>query len=65
MEVFGQILELDDGDSREFSQGMVDEYLGQAQNTIKLMDDNLCAEYIVLSLQEVLTFHVLSAQSAS
>ncbi|KAG9315577.1 histidine-phosphotransfer domain HPT domain-containing protein [Chiua virens] len=38
-EVFSQILELDDGDNQEFSQGMVDEYLKQAQSTVKLMDD--------------------------
>lgn len=43
MEVFGQILELDEGDDREFSQDMVREYLEQAQTTIKLMDECLCA----------------------
>lgn len=48
MEVFQQILELDDGDDREFSRGMVKDYLEQAQTTIKLMDESLCAG---LSLQ--------------
>lgn len=43
MEVFGQILELDDGDSQEFSRDMVREYIEQAQATIKLMDESLCA----------------------
>ncbi|KAH0832206.1 signal transduction histidine kinase [Lanmaoa asiatica] len=48
MEVFGQILELDEDDNRGFSQGMVKDYLDQAQSTIKLMDECLCAG---LSLQ--------------
>lgn len=48
MEVFEQILELDEAGSREFSQDMVKEYLEQTQATIKLMDDSLCAG---LSLQ--------------
>lgn len=43
MEVFGQILELDDGDDREFSEEMVREYLEQAKTTIESMDENLCA----------------------
>jgi osomolarity two-component system phosphorelay intermediate protein YPD1 len=42
MEVFEQILELDE-DDQEFSQSMVKEYLAQAQATIRLMDEILCA----------------------
>jgi len=38
MEVFEQILELDE-DDQEFSQSMVKEYLAQAQATIRLMDE--------------------------
>lgn len=47
MEVFEQILELDEGDD-EFSRGMVKDYLQQTEATIKVMDESLCAG---LSLQ--------------
>ena len=43
MTVFGQILELDDGDEdHSFSSSMVREYLNQAEVTFKNMDDSLC-----------------------
>lgn len=53
MEVFEQILELDEGDDREFSQGMVGDYLEQAQSTIKLMDESLCASLSLQSIADV------------
>ncbi|KAG8214760.1 hypothetical protein J3R82DRAFT_9850 [Butyriboletus roseoflavus] len=53
MEVFEQILELDEGDSQEFSQDMVKEYLGQTQATIKLMDECLCASLSLQSITDV------------
>lgn len=62
LEVFGQILELDEGDGREFSQDVVEGYLEQAQATIKLMDEILCAG---LSLRVILMSHSFSAQSMS
>ncbi|KAN0131918.1 histidine phosphotransferase [Lactarius tabidus] len=40
MEVFEQILELDDDDD-DFSRGMVDEYFSQAERTFTDMDDAL------------------------
>ena len=44
MEVFDQILEIDEGDdTREFSRGLVKDYLDQAQATIKQLDESLCA----------------------
>ena len=43
MDVFRQILELDEEDDHGFSQEMVRDYLDQARSTIKVMDDNLCA----------------------
>lgn len=49
MEVFEQILELDEEeDGQEFSRNMVQEYLAQTETTIKSMDTILCAG---LSLQ--------------
>jgi hypothetical protein len=41
MEVFEQILELDDDDD-DFSRGMVKEYFSQAEKTFNEMDDALC-----------------------
>jgi hypothetical protein len=41
MEVFEQILELDDDDD-DFSRGMVDDYFSQAEKTFTDMDDALC-----------------------
>lgn len=41
MEVFEQILELDDDD--DFVQEMIDGYLSQAEDTFKNMDNALCA----------------------
>lgn len=38
METFEQILELDDGDSREFSHEMVKAYFVQAQSTFEEME---------------------------
>ena len=40
MEVFNQILELDDDDD-EFSRGMVNDYFSQAEKTFIDMDDAL------------------------
>lgn len=43
MEVFNQILELDDDDDDdEFSRGMVNDYFSQAEKTFIDMDDALC-----------------------
>ncbi|KAF8432142.1 signal transduction histidine kinase [Boletus edulis BED1] len=47
MEVFSQILELDDTDDGEFSREMVEEYLGQTQGTIKLMDESLAKHELI------------------
>jgi len=46
MEVFGQILELDEGDD-QFSRDMVQEYLGQTQTTIKLMDESFAKHELI------------------
>lgn len=41
MEVFEQVLELDDDDD-DFSRGMVNEYFSQAEKTFTEMEDSLC-----------------------
>jgi len=41
LETFQQILELDEDDSRDFSEGMVTDYFGQAEVTFKEMDQAL------------------------
>lgn len=63
MEVFDQILELDDEDDGcEFSQGMVEGYLEQARGTIKLMDESF-AKHELTQLSE--HGHFLKGSSAA
>ncbi|KIJ59457.1 hypothetical protein HYDPIDRAFT_100660, partial [Hydnomerulius pinastri MD-312] len=40
IETFEQILDLDDDDDREFSRGMVKDYLEQAEVTVNNMDES-------------------------
>ncbi|KAI9568383.1 Hpt, histidine phosphotransferase protein [Boletus coccyginus] len=47
MKEFEQILELDEGDDREFSQGVVYDYLNQTQGTIELMDKSFAKHDLI------------------
>lgn len=42
VEVFGQLLEMDEEDEREFSKSLVWNYFEQAQSTFASMDAALC-----------------------
>ena len=42
MDTFGQILELEEDDTYEFSIGMTQAYFSQAETTFKDMDAALC-----------------------
>ena len=41
MEIFRQILELDDEDSHDFSREMVSDFFSQARDTLKTLDGAL------------------------
>ncbi|KAN0087764.1 Signal transduction histidine kinase, phosphotransfer (Hpt) domain containing protein [Tylopilus felleus] len=63
MEVFDQILEIDEGDdTREFSRGLVKDYLDQAQATIKQLDESF-AKHDLTQLGKL--GHYLKGSSAS
>lgn len=38
MDIFGQILDLDEPDNTEFSQGMANQYYSQAETTFNELD---------------------------
>ena len=42
MDIFGQLLEMDDEDDREFSREIVWNYFDQAESTFEKMDKALC-----------------------
>lgn len=44
METFGQLLEIDDDDDREFSKGLAQQYVEQAASTFGEMDEALKAK---------------------
>lgn len=44
MTVFEQLLEIDDDDDREFSKGLAQQYVEQADHTFKEMDEALAAK---------------------
>lgn len=50
MDIFRQILDLDEDDSHDFSLSMVEEYFEQAQATFKKLDRNVCVVVINYSL---------------
>ncbi|WFD34118.1 Phosphorelay intermediate protein [Malassezia cuniculi] len=62
IEVFGQLLEMDEEDEREFSQSLVWNYFEQAESTFASMDTALAEK----NLQELSTLgHFLKGSSAA
>ncbi|UZJ51790.1 hypothetical protein CBS101457_001110 [Exobasidium rhododendri] len=62
MDIFGQLLEMDDEDDREFSKEIVWNYFDQAVNTFEKMDEALAAD----NLLELSTLgHFLKGSSAA
>ncbi|TRM65949.1 signal transduction histidine kinase [Schizophyllum amplum] len=62
MEIFRQILELDDEDSHDFSQEMVSDFFSQARDTLQTLDDAFTSSSLTTLADRG---HFLKSSSAS
>lgn len=58
MEIFKQILELDEDDTRDFSQGMVWAYFSQVVETFEQMETARCVRVLIPSLTDLRTYNL-------